>query len=262
MADGNYSITNVTADHFIEATFTLTVVEPPMYAYPIANGNATLSCDGPISHSSSESCSTTNNTYACQISLGISAAPSTMCRLVPASGSTFSSGSGCSGTLVAGVYTMGSLPTACTVSGRLSGTLAQFAIAGIVSGDNGTISCTSPVYAGTASTCTITPAAGYVLSSVTDNGVNVSSSVSGGSYTMGGGLFSSGVSSNHQVIANFVQGAPGDYDSNGIVSIAEVQSAIHMFLGLKTPEACVDRDSNGAVSIVEVQKVINTSHGL
>jgi hypothetical protein len=55
---------------------------------------------------------------------------------------------------------------------------------------------------------------------------------------------------------------PGDCDSSGTVTIAEVQSAINMFLGLKTVAACVDQDSSGGVSIAEVQKTINSFLGL
>ena len=54
----------------------------------------------------------------------------------------------------------------------------------------------------------------------------------------------------------------GDCDGSGTVTIAEVQSAINMFLGLKTVEACVDLDSSNSVSIAEVQKVINSFLGL
>jgi hypothetical protein len=55
---------------------------------------------------------------------------------------------------------------------------------------------------------------------------------------------------------------PGDCDNSGTVTIAEVQSAINMFLGLKTVEACVNLDGVGGVSIAEVQKVINSFLGL
>ena len=55
---------------------------------------------------------------------------------------------------------------------------------------------------------------------------------------------------------------PGDCDGNGIVTISEVQSAINMFLGLKTAAACVNLEINGAISIAEVQKVINSFLGL
>ncbi len=55
---------------------------------------------------------------------------------------------------------------------------------------------------------------------------------------------------------------PGDCDNSGTVSIAEVQSAINMFLGLKAAEVCVNQDGAGGVSIAEVQKVINSFLGL
>ena len=55
---------------------------------------------------------------------------------------------------------------------------------------------------------------------------------------------------------------PGDCDNSGTVTIAEVQYAINMFLGLKSAEACVDQDGSGGVSIAEVQKVINGFLGL
>ena len=63
-------------------------------------------------------------------------------------------------------------------------------------------------------------------------------------------------------LAAAVSAKAGDCDSSGTVTIAEVQSAINMFLGLKTVEACVDQDSNSSVSIAEVQKVINSFLGL
>ena len=55
---------------------------------------------------------------------------------------------------------------------------------------------------------------------------------------------------------------PGDCSGDGVVTIAEVQSAINMFLGLTAPLTCIDVDNSGAVSISEVQKVINSFLGL
>lgn len=55
---------------------------------------------------------------------------------------------------------------------------------------------------------------------------------------------------------------PGDCDNNGTVTIAEVQSAINMFLGLNTVAPCVDTNGNNSVSIDEVQKTINSFLGL
>lgn len=54
----------------------------------------------------------------------------------------------------------------------------------------------------------------------------------------------------------------GDCNYDNQVTIAEVQSGINMFLGLKASEACVDMNSDRAVSISEVQKVINSFLGL
>jgi parallel beta-helix repeat protein len=49
----------------------------------------------------------------------------------------------------------------------------------------------------------------------------------------------------------------GDCNGDGTVSIAEVQSAINMYLKIIPVEKCVDVNGNGKVSIGEVQKVIN-----
>ena len=49
----------------------------------------------------------------------------------------------------------------------------------------------------------------------------------------------------------------GDCNGDGTVSIAEVQSAINMYLKIIPVEECVDVNDNGKVSIGEVQKVIN-----
>lgn len=73
----------------------------------------------------------------------------------------------------------------------------------------------------------------------------------------GSGNISLPVSANVTVSAK-----PGDSDGDGSVSIAEVQSAINMFLGLNEVQVCVDADNSGAVSISEVQKVINGFLGL
>ena len=56
--------------------------------------------------------------------------------------------------------------------------------------------------------------------------------------------------------------AVGDCDSNGTVTISEVQSAINMFLGLKETISCVDEDLSESVTISEVQKTINAYLGL
>ncbi len=56
--------------------------------------------------------------------------------------------------------------------------------------------------------------------------------------------------------------ATGDCNGDGTVTIAEVQSAINMFLGITQSLPCVDDDNSANVSIAEVQKTINTFLGL
>lgn len=53
--------------------------------------------------------------------------------------------------------------------------------------------------------------------------------------------------------------ATGDCDSNGIVTISEVQSAIDMFLGLKDSAPC-NENLSGSVGLLDVQKSINVFH--
>jgi len=70
--------------------------------------------------------------------------------------------------------------------------------ASVANGIGGTISpATSVVIPGGSATLTIAPTAGYYLSSLTDNGVNVTGSVNGGIYTI------TNVTSAHTVVATF-----------------------------------------------------------
>jgi uncharacterized repeat protein (TIGR02543 family) len=83
---------------------------------------------------------------------------------------------------------------------------ANFAIDTFVvnftSGDNGTVSCTSPVNYGATSTCTVTPASGYQLATFSDNNVDKTGSVAGGSYSI------ANVTANHTITATFSQIPP------------------------------------------------------
>jgi hypothetical protein len=54
----------------------------------------------------------------------------------------------------------------------------------------------------------------------------------------------------------------GDLNGDGAVLIAEVQSAINMYLGINPVSSCVDTDSSGVVTIAEVQKVVNNYLGI
>lgn len=55
---------------------------------------------------------------------------------------------------------------------------------------------------------------------------------------------------------------PGDCSGEGFVSLSQAQNAIGMFLGLKAVQApCVDLNSDGKVSVLELQKVISSFLG-
>jgi alpha-tubulin suppressor-like RCC1 family protein len=93
---------------------------------------------------------------------------------------------------------------------------ATYEIRGTVAGGSGTISCVSPVNSGTASTCTVTPAAGYQLLNLTDNGNNVTAQVNNSAYTI------INVSADHAVAAIFahlpVNGLCGSSDGQSLPS--------------------------------------------
>ena len=138
------------------------------------------------------------------------------------------------------------------VQKTISVTNASYTVTGNTSG-NGSIQCITPVTSGNTTTCTLTPDTGYKISAASGCGTG---SLGGTTYTTGA------ISASCTVSATFAAQKAGDCDNNGTVTIAEVQSAINMFLGLKTVEACVDVDSSNSVSIAEVQKVINSFLGL
>ncbi|HZH04211.1 MAG TPA: hypothetical protein VEY30_10520, partial [Myxococcaceae bacterium] len=81
---------------------------------------------------------------------------------------------------------------------------AAYYVTASVVGGRGSISCTSPVASGGTSTCTITTPPGVLLASLTDEGVDVTGSVTGGVYTI------TSIAADHTVVATFQssQGGP------------------------------------------------------
>src|SRR5262249_1550144 len=110
-------------------------------------------------------------------------------------GDTFVGWSGaCSGT-----STTCNLNPATNVTANAKFNLGSFNITASAPGGNGNVSCTSPVLHNQSSTCTIAPAAGYRLSQLTDNAVNVTASVVSNQYTI------SAVAADHAVVAAFLK---------------------------------------------------------
>jgi len=131
------------------------------------------------------------------------------------------------------------------------------------SNSGGSVTGPTGSLAGGEATFIITPNDGYDLDSVMDNGktvVPIAGETEGTyAYTL------SDISAHHVIEVTFVTTAPyapGDCNQDGQITIAEVQSAINMYLGLKVTESCVDIDGSNNVSIAEVQKVINGYLGL
>ena len=96
----------------------------------------------------------------------------------------------------------GSTASTCTVTlSAPTSVTASFKgqdVTGSVAAGSGAISCTTPVATGTPSTCTLSAGAGYVLDALTDNGINVTAAVAGGTtYTI------DPVTAPHAVVATF-----------------------------------------------------------
>ncbi|MGD0585352.1 MAG: protease pro-enzyme activation domain-containing protein [Oryzomonas sp.] len=99
-----------------------------------------------------------------------------------------------------GSYTISNVTAAHTVVATFA--VTTFSITASVSSGNGTISpASSTVNYGGNITLTVTPSTGYHLATLTDNGSDVTSSVSSNSYTI------ANVSANHAIVAAFSQSA-------------------------------------------------------
>ncbi|HEY3309291.1 MAG TPA: hypothetical protein VGJ93_12615 [Desulfuromonadaceae bacterium] len=111
---------------------------------------------------------------------------------------------------------------------------------------HGTFNCPSPVNAGESSTCTITPAKDYGLSTLTDNGINTLPAVSGNAYAV------TNINSNHVLTATFAAiptpPAPatgtGDLNGDGKVDLEDALRALKIAVGIivATPADIINGD--------------------
>jgi pseudomonalisin len=129
---------------------------------------------------------------------------SAVLAIAPATGYHLSlltdNGNDVTSSVTGGNYTISNVTAAHTVVATF--VVTTFSITASVNGGNGTVSpASSTVNYGGNITLTVTPSTGFYLATLTDNGSDVTSGVSSGSYTI------ANVSANHAIVATFSQGA-------------------------------------------------------
>jgi hypothetical protein len=128
--------------------------------------------------------------------------------VTPNYGYGIASVTGCGGALSENTYTTGPITGNCSVYATFA-VLPTYTITSSA-GSNGSISPTSTtVYYGSSVTLKITPASGYKLTRLTDNGVDVTSYAAWNSSLQAYYYTISSVTSNHTVQATFGIGSPG-----------------------------------------------------
>jgi hypothetical protein len=181
------------------------------------------------------------------------------CRLQAGAGYQFSGIEGCGGALSGSSYSA-IIMNSCAITAHFTPVISvgtvSYTITAKASAGGSLVCIPATVTEGATSTCITHAMTGFKLVSITDNSLNVQPLPSGQNFTI------SGIASDHSVSAVYIAAKPGDCNNDGQVTIAEVQSAINMFLGLKTVAACVDTSGDTTVSIAEVQKTINSFLGL
>lgn len=175
ISNGTYTLTNVMANHSLTAIFN---AQTYSISSTVPGGNGTVSCTSPVI-----------------------AGSSSVCTITPATGFTLSAitdnGGNVLGSVQGNSYTIANVQAGHSVQAAFQP--ATYPITATVAGGNGMLSCTTPVTHGMSSTCTITPAAGYSLSTLTLDGADVAASVSNNSYVL------TNVTAPHLVQATFAK---------------------------------------------------------
>ena len=181
ISNGNYSVGDG-GSALIGPLVTTTILPSYLITTNVTGGNGTISCQSPVV-----------------------AGASSLCTIAPAPGYGLATltldGADVLAAVNGNTYTVANVNAAHTVRGTF-GAVARFNITASVPAGNGTLSCQTPVALGASSVCVLTPAAGYALSSLLLDGVNVTAGVNGNTYTI------ANVMSSRAVVAAF---APAMY---------------------------------------------------
>ena len=170
-----YTIANVMASHLVQAIF---AVSQYTITATVPNGNGTLTCQTPVLSGGSS---------VCTITADAGYALTALTR----------DGMDVLAAVTNNIYTIGNVTSTHAVQATFGP--AMYNITTAVPDGNGTLACTSPLASGMNSVCTITPAMGYGLASLTLDGNSVLAAVKGNTYTI------ANVTASHLVQANFSQ---------------------------------------------------------
>ena len=169
-----YTLQSVVSSHAVVAAFAPSVFN---IAVSVPLGNGTVLCTDPVRYGGSAACT-------------ISPAAGYVLVILTLDGGNVTTA------VVGNTYTIANVTAAHAVQANFA--LAPYNITGTVSGGNGLVTCSSPVLSGQIAVCQISPAVGFWLHTLTVDGTDVLSQVSGNSLTI------PNVTANHTVLGTFV----------------------------------------------------------
>ena len=132
-----------------------------------------------------------------------------------------------------------------------------------VTATNGSAVADKASYAyGEAAHVTLTPNTGYVLSTVVDNGADVTGQVAGGVYTI------ASMTANHTIVVTFVPVAvlPGDIDGDGHVTMLDALMAARAAVGITSLTGAAftaaDVNHDGFITMLDVLLIARMAVGI
>ncbi len=176
VAGGTYTISNISADHAVVATFT--TINFAISATAGAGGSINPSGTVYVSPGASQLFTITPDTGYHIAGVLVDGGPVTVTN----PNAAFS-------------YIFPGVSANHTIDASFA--INMYTVTSSVFGGHGTLSCVSPVAYGGSSACTITPAYGYQLATLRDNGANVFGMAAGNTYTI------LNVIANHRVTGSF-----------------------------------------------------------
>ena len=207
------TLTPTDATDYASASASVTLTVIPAYTVTFASGgNGSLT-------------GTTTQTV-------VSGASATAVTALPAAGYHFVQWTGDGGfTSTTNPLALATVTATQTVTANFA--VDTFLVTASAFGGNGTISCASPVNSGSNCVCTVTPAAGYHLVTLTDNGADRLSAVSANSFTI------TNVASNQVVSAAFARptGIVNQADGKTAPDLTDALAVLKIAMGLSAATA-------------------------